>query len=130
MIRYRTGIDRRTGEILVGWPHVQQSIEVLMTTRPTEMVMLLDYGLDLIKHIGRGMHRGRVITLYRELVTAVHRWEPEYRIHRLYLVEMDRTGVLGLGTKGRYYPEGRFGNYDIFEPADGAFPLATSEGAA
>ena len=35
----RVGIDRRTGAMMVGWPHVLQSIETILMTRYHERVL-------------------------------------------------------------------------------------------
>lgn len=116
MIQYRTGIDAETGQLLTGLAHVSQSVSTIITTVPLEMVMLLDFGCDVVSRIGRNMYRESVLRLYGDIVTAVHRWEPEYRISRMQLVNITRTGGLAIALPGTYYPEGRFGNYALAEP--------------
>lgn len=115
MIRYRVGIDRDTGRPLVGMAHVRQSVRRLVRTLPDERVMLLGYSCDIVRSIGRNLVPAEVLDLYRRIVGAVHRWEPEYRIRRLQLLALERTGTLGLGFQGTYYPEGRLGNYALAE---------------
>lgn len=127
MIRYRTGRDARTGRMLRGFAHVEQSIGFILTTFLEERVMLLEFGAGIVRHLGRNITPALAIAIYRDAVKEVHRWEPEYRIRQIQLVTVTRTGTLGLGTRGLYYPEGRFGNYDIVEPADGAFPFSLNE---
>ncbi len=113
MIRYRSSMCRYSGYLLTGFACVEQSIGRILTTQLTELVMLLDFGSDTLRLIGRNMHAGLVAKIYMEAVTAIHKWEPEYRVTRLQLVLIERTGSLGLAVEGTYYPEGRHGNYDI-----------------
>lgn len=127
MIRYRTDMDRQTGELLLGFPAVEQSIGLILTTLLEERVMRLDFGSELIRRIGRNMSVPVVLAIYRDAVKAIHAWEPEYRVVQVQLMRLERTGAIALGTKGLYYPEGRFGRFDLVEAADGAFPLAQAE---
>jgi hypothetical protein len=119
-------MDSRTGRWLRGFACVEQSIGTILRTHLGERIMRLDFGSELVRRIGRNMVAIEVLTLYRDVVTAVHRHEPEYRIAQLQLLRIERTGALALGTKGIYFPEGRFDNFDIRESADGAFPLVAA----
>lgn len=121
-VRYRSSMCRHTGRLITGFPAIEQSVARILTTRPTELVMLLDFGTDILRHLGKNIHRDRIVSLYMEAVNAIHKWEPEYRIRRLQLVRLERAGTLGIGFTGIYYPEGRFGNYEIAEEAGLTFP--------
>ena len=121
--RYRVGSDRTTGRMLTGWAHCQQSVAVILSTQLEARLMRLDFGCELIGQIGKNLTELRVLQIYRSVVTAVHRWEPEYRIRRLALESVERVGGLSLRTEGLYYPEGRLGNYAIIETVSGAFVI-------
>lgn len=121
MINYRSSMCRFTGRLLTGFPCIEQSIGRILTTHPTELVMLLDFGSDTHRFIGRNLHSGLVVDLYRSAVEAIHKWEPEYRVRRIQLVMLDRLGGLGIGFDGTYFPEGRHGNYRLSEPAGFTF---------
>lgn len=127
MIRYRNGIDARTGKPLSGFAHLQQSIAKIVMTIPTERVMRLDFGMNPTRHLGRNISAALAAEFYRDVIVAVHRWEPEYRIRRLQLVTLDRVGGLGVLFEGSYYPEGRLGNYGIVEAVNLNIPLAVAE---
>lgn len=127
MVRYRNGIDARTGRPLSGRAHLEQSIVKIVMTIPTERVMRLDFGMDPTRQIGRNLSARLAAEFYRDVIVAVHKWEPEYRIRRLQLVTLDRVGALGVLFEGNYYPEGRFGNYGIVEGVDLNLPLSVAE---
>lgn len=130
IVRYRTGIDGETGELLRGFAHVAQSLAVIWITRTNLRVMLLKFGSDIRSFLSEDITPAMVLELYDELVTTAHRWEPEYRISGLQLVHLNRTGGLGLRHDGTYYPEGRFGNYAIAEPMGALAPIAARESIA
>lgn len=130
MIRYRGGISARTGAPLTGYAHLEQSLGKIVMTIPTERVMRLDFGLDPTRRLGRNISPLLAAQLYRDLVIAVHKWEPEYRILRMQLVGLDRIGGLAIYIEGRYFPEGRFGNYALEEPANFNIPLALAQRGA
>lgn len=125
--RYRTGIDAATGKVLVGWPHCAQSVLTILTTMLGERAMRLDFGSELISHIGDELDAITVPKIYRDAVTAIHRNEPEFRIHFVQLVKVERTGGLGLELRGDYHPEGRLGNFKLVEPVGAAFPFVYTE---
>tara|TARA_R110002020_G_scaffold15555_35_gene55426 strand:- start:7349 stop:7774 length:426 start_codon:yes stop_codon:yes gene_type:complete len=127
IVRYRTGVDRRTGRLIRGKAHLVQSLALIWITRTNRLVMLLDFGSNLRSLLSEDIAPALVLEIYDELITCTHRWEPEYRIRNLQLVSLTRTGGLGLRHDGTYYPEGRFGNYGIAEPFGALAPLAAQE---
>lgn len=123
-LRYRVGIDRVTGQLLVGWPHCAQSVAVILTTQLGERVMRLDFGSDPHGVIGEELHPRAVARFYADCVKAIHAHEPEYRIVRVQVVSIARTGALALKLEGTYFPEGRYGNYAVREAAASLLPFA------
>lgn len=115
-IRYRTGISRETGEFLVGFPHLLQSLDEIWMTRIGERVMRLMFGSNLRGFLAEDITPALALEIYDELATAVHRHEPEYRVTNFQFVRMSQDGGLGLQHGGLYFPEGRFGNYAIAVP--------------
>lgn len=126
-VRYRTGIDRTTGKPLVGWAHVQQSLEVIWTTRLKERVMRLGFGSNLRGWLAEDLTPATALGIYADLVVATHTHEPEYRISRLQFVDATRLGGLGLRHAGIYYPEGRLGNYAFAVPVGAGAPIIVRE---
>jgi phage baseplate assembly protein W len=116
-IRYRVGIDQSNGQLLVGYDHVLQSLEKIFLTVPQELVMLLAFGANLLGEIGHNLYAGEVLRIYAIIVGSIQKWEPEFRVAKMALVSATQQGGLALALSGTYYPEGRFGNYAISEPA-------------
>lgn len=122
-LRYRRGIDRHTGRPLVGRPHLLQSLAVIWTTRVNTMPMLLEFGSNLRGNLAKDMTPALALSIYNDLIASAHRWEPEYRVLRLQLVQLGESGLLALRHAGLYYPEGRYGNYRDVETVDVSDPL-------
>jgi hypothetical protein len=112
-IRYRTGINARTGKILTGPAHLAQSLSKIWQTRLDTRVMRLSFGADLRSALSEDLTPSIALLIYNEMVASAARWEPEYLITQLQLVTLRDTGKLGIRHGGIYYPEGRFGNYDL-----------------
>ncbi|MCB5204255.1 integrase [Neorhizobium sp. T786] len=115
-IRYRSGIDGRTGKVITGIPHLMQSLAKIWGTRIDTRVMRLDFGSDLRSLLSEDLTPSIALLIYNELVASAARWEPEYVLNQLQLVTISETGKLGLRHGGLYFPEGRFGNYDLAVP--------------
>ncbi len=132
-LRYRTGLNARTGEPLRGWPHVVQSLEKIWATRLGTRVMRLGFGSELFSRLAEDITPALALQLYTDLTVAAHTFEPEYRIASMQLVNLTRQGGLGLRHTGTYFPEGRLGIYENGESVTAAVPLAmlrSVEGAA
>jgi hypothetical protein len=129
-VRYRSGIDARTGRIISGQVHLAQSLAKIWLTRIGEREMLLDFGTDLRSHLAEDVTGALALEIYDDLTTSVYRNEPEYRVAEMQLVSLTRVGGLGLRHGGIYYPEGRFGNYALQEKFGGVAALARYENVA
>jgi uncharacterized protein len=123
MVDYRIGMDMETGQALIGFAHVQQSVRIILTTFYDEMVMLHEFGSNLVRQIGRNLTPPVIAALYRDAVTAIHAFEPEYRIKRIRIPQITRIGGITIETQGLYYPEGRNQNYALVETANASFAL-------
>ncbi|MBB4066276.1 GPW/gp25 family protein [Gellertiella hungarica] len=112
-VRFRTGIDERTGKVLSGPDHLAQSLLKIWTTRLDTRVMRLAFGSDLRSLLSEDLTPAIAMQVYNEMVASAARWEPEFMITQLQLVTLKETGKLGIRYGGIYFPEGRLGNYDL-----------------
>lgn len=111
------GIDRRTGGIASGWAHVEQSLDVILTTPIGSRVMRRDFGSEIPDLVDRKMTSRLVLALYAAAAAAIRRWEPRFRLTRAAVTEAGATGRLGLVLSGTYYPRGHLGDYSVAEDA-------------
>lgn len=112
-VRFRAGIDERTGKVLSGPDHLAQSLLKIWTTRLDTRVMRLAFGSDLRSLLSEDLTPAIAMQVYNEMVASAARWEPEFMITQLQLVTLKETGKLGIRYGGIYFPEGRLGNYDL-----------------
>lgn len=120
----RTGICRRTGRVLQGRDHAEQSVRVILATRTNSRIMRLAFGSDLDALRGENLTDVNVLRAYAEMVTAVHTWEPAVRIARLAPVYLDgRAGAVGFGLYTIFYPYGHLGDLSVVEDLDIRVPV-------
>lgn len=111
------GIDRRTGGVVSGWAHVEQSLDVILTTPIGSRIMRRDFGSEIPDLVDRKMTSRLVLALYAAAAAAIRRWEPRFRLTRAAVTEAGATGRLGLALYGTYYPRGHLGDYSVAEDA-------------
>lgn len=122
-----TGIDKTTGRVLSGWPHVQQSLGVIFTTFFGERVLIRWFGSFVPKILGQRMTPPVVLKFWTAVCVAVDLWEPRFKITRIGpkgTPEEMRTGTLGFTLEGVYYPRGHLGDFT----ADGPRRVSMQDG--
>ncbi len=95
------GIDALTGQSLGGTSHLLQSIRDILTTRVGTRVMRRDYGSRLPELVDNPMSEALRADLYAETAQALARWEPRFRLERVYLQEASAEGRIVLAVEGR-----------------------------
>jgi phage baseplate assembly protein W len=111
-----TGVDRRTGQVLTGWPHVEQSLQVIFTTQFGERVMRRWFGSDVLALLGRNMTNATILRFWSAICTTIDLWEPRFRVTKImpYGSAMNlRIGKIGFAIVGVYYPRGHLGDYSV-----------------
>lgn len=127
--QFRTGVDRRTGALLRGRAHAEQSVTVILTTRLRSRLMRLDFGSDLAALRGENLTAANVLRAYGEIVTAIHSQEPNVRIAEVAPLHLDgRAGAIGFALRYLHYPFGHLGDYTVVEDGTLEFPIATLAG--
>jgi len=108
-----TGIDRRTGRVISGWAHVEQSLHVIFTTRIGERVMRRWFGSAVPQILGQNMVPSTVLKFWTAICIAVDLWEPRYRITKIDPIgspEEMRLGAIKFEVQGIYMPRGHLGD--------------------
>jgi uncharacterized protein len=124
------GVDRRSGKMLTGWKHVNQSMEVMFDT-PYHVRVLRRWVGSFVPHILGENTVPRVVTrFFWAIATDIHLWEPRYRVKRVHFManalaewaprefmqpaELIRLGQLIFRNEGVYYPRGHLADFTPF----------------
>jgi phage baseplate assembly protein W len=108
-----TGIDRRTGKVLSGWPHVMQSLEVIFTTNFGERVLIRWFGSFVPKLLGENLTPPTILLFWSAICIAIETWEPRFKITKITpfgAPEGMRAGQIGFYLDGVYMPRGHLGD--------------------
>ena len=104
------GIDARTGRLVAGWPHVVQSVGVLLTTRLGERNMRRHVGAVTAALLGQLGNRPNLVRLLQSIAVAIELFEPRFKVIRVVPVRLDRTGRVEVHIEGEYRPRGHLGD--------------------
>jgi hypothetical protein len=104
------GIDATTGRVLAGWPHVVQSIQILLTTRLGDRVMRRWVGAVTAAILGRLVNRQNMLRLLQSIAVAIELFEPRFRLISVTPTTIDRTGRVAIVLEGQYLPRGHLGD--------------------
>lgn len=127
------GIDRNTGKLLAGWPHVVQSLMVLFTTHFGVRIMRRYFGSNVPPLLGENMTRITILRFTAAVMAAIDVWEPRFGITKVDMPssaagnspEKVRQGQLQFTLRGVYRPRGHLGD---FTPAQGEHALVITSG--
>jgi len=95
------GINASTGKALSGADHIKQSVRDILTTRIGTRVMRRDYGSRLPELVDNPMSEALKADLFAESAEALARWEPRFRLDRVYLESASAEGRIIIGIEGR-----------------------------
>lgn len=111
------GIDRETGKVLTGWPHVAQSLRVLIATRIGSHVLARGYGCVAPGLLGENITPNTILRFFVAVIVAVELWEPRFKIRQVGVKrppanspEAVRIGALKIVFFGEHRPRGHLGD--------------------
>lgn len=110
------GIDRRTGRVLLGFPHVVQSLEVIFTTALGTRVMRRLFGSEVPGLLGKNIAPTTFLRFATAVHVAIELWEPRFRVVQVTFPRSEnppeeiRRGKIGIALYGQYRPRGHLGD--------------------
>jgi len=107
------GLNAATGGVLEGWPHVVQSLQDIFTTRFGSRIMREWYGSFVPNLLGRNISPNEVTPWFAAVTSAIEQWEPRYRVTRIQVVEVTRSGALHFFLEGEYRPRATLGDFTV-----------------
>lgn len=110
------GMDRNSGTVLDGWPHVEQSIGVLLTTPKKSRVMRRQVGSGIQRRVDAPIAPATLIDLYADVAEAITNYEPRFRPVRMSIPNDPTSGTISLLVEGIYFPRGDLGDFSVSVP--------------
>lgn len=95
------GINASTGRSISGADHLKQSIRDILTTRIGTRVMRRDYGSRLPDLVDNPTSQLLKLDLFAATAEALAKWEPRFRLDRVYITSATAEGQIILALEGR-----------------------------
>ncbi|AZZ98007.1 GPW/gp25 family protein [Pseudoalteromonas sp. R3] len=87
-------LNRKTGALVAGNAHIQQSVEDILTTPIGTRVMRRNYGSELFELIDQPHNGATRLRAMAAIITALTIWEPRVTIKQVELSIPDLNGKL------------------------------------
>ena len=108
-----SGFSRHGFQPLSGWPHVEQSIGVIVATPIGSRVERRDFGSRIPDILDAPQNRFTIMDLAVATAEAIDRWEPRFRLTHVDVTRAGADGNLGLSIEGDYMPRGHLGDLTV-----------------
>jgi phage baseplate assembly protein W len=95
------GVNANNGKRLGGADHLKQSIRDILTTRIGTRVMRREFGSRLPELVDNPTGELLKVELFAATAEALARWEPRFRLDRVYLQSATEDGRITLALEGR-----------------------------
>ncbi|QPC88650.1 baseplate assembly protein [Mesorhizobium sp. NBSH29] len=113
-------MDRSTWMPLVGWDHVLQSIEVILTTEIGERLHRRNFGSTVTDLIDKPQTIDTIVDLYMAVAESLEPrvrdgaqlGEPRFLLTSVALAP-SADGTILINVRGDYYPNGHLGDFTL-----------------
>ncbi|MEM9734187.1 MAG: GPW/gp25 family protein [Pseudomonadota bacterium] len=93
------GMDRTTGRRLEGWPHVEQSIRDILSTRIGSRVERRPYGSNVPNLLDDPQNDDTTMNLFTDVAEALDKWEPRVRLSKIQVLEAGADGRMKIALE-------------------------------
>ncbi len=100
------GMNAKTGEMLEGIEHLEQSIRDILSTPVGTRVMRRSYGSRLMYLLDQPMNDRLIADIQAAVAEALGRYEPRVKLSRV-VVNAVNSGRIDLSIEGFYVPDSR-----------------------
>ena len=119
------GMCRTSGKFLEGYAHLVASLGDLLTTPKMTRVWRRDYGSEGPYLIDKPGTEDTLLSFTIAFGEAIDRWEPRYRLKRMWFEEAGQDGRFLINLDGTYYPRGHLGDFETGVQRGVELPLQT-----
>lgn len=98
------GVDPRTGKVLDGFEHVQQSLERIFTTHQGHRVMREWFGNPGLRLLGENATDRTILLWFNISWMLVELFEPRFRVKKFIVNDISRIGFADVTMDGEFRP--------------------------
>jgi phage baseplate assembly protein W len=95
------GTSAGNGKDLGGAAHLRQSIRDILCTRLNTRLMLRQYGSRLPELVDNPLNELTKVELFAATAEALEKWEPRFRLDRVYVQSVSDAGQIVIALEGR-----------------------------
>jgi len=98
------GVDADTGLVLDGFPHVEQSLQKIISTGQGERVMREWFGNPGLRLLGENANERTILLWFNIVWMLIELFEPRFRITEFVVNDIDRLGFTDFTMNGQHLP--------------------------